>query len=72
MGLQIVTVGGPIPYLGVAGLGLAIATFPLLVIYGKQAKNAAALYNAGLSTAFNSYQLKFGTTNNGVGLIVKF
>ncbi len=63
MGLQQVVSGGePVPYLGVAGVGLIIATFPLLIIHGKQAKRAAEVYNAGLSTSINLYKVNVGIT----------
>ena len=56
-----------------AGVGLLIVSFPFSINYTLHAKNAANIYNNGLKlTSFNSVNIIYGLTNNGLGITLKF
>jgi len=65
--------GDPNWTLAGVGVGVALISIPFSSAFSKHATKAVTLYNKGLkSTSFTAFDVKFGYTQNGIGLKVTF
>ncbi len=65
--------GKPNWNLALGGASLCLLTIPFNSAYIRHAKNAAIIYNSGLKrTSFNSINIQYGFTSEGIGITLKF
>jgi len=65
--------GKPNWNIALAGLGFIVFSIPFSSAYIRHAKNAAIIYNSGLKrTSFNSINIQYGLTSDGIGITLKF